>query len=135
MSNVRVLGGDAQQALRLYIPPASVAAVHVYFPDPWWKKRHKPRRLFTDTFVDLVAAALPPAGLFHVWSDVADYFQVMSALVDHHEQFERLIPPREREPAHDMDYHTSFERKKRKAGLTIHRGLWRRRSERRSEVG
>ncbi len=125
--NARVLGGDARPALAKYIPPASVAAVHVYFPDPWWKRKHKRRRLFTDEFVDLVAGVLRPGGLLHSWTDVEDYFAVIRALVDHHPAFEPLVPPSERAPANDLDYQTSFERKKRQLGATIYRGLWRKR--------
>lgn len=124
--NVRVLGGDALVVLRKYIRTASVAAVHVYFPDPWWKRRHRRRRLFSDVFVEQTARVLQPGGELHAWTDVADYFAVMQALLDHDPRFERLPPPPERRPTHDMDYHTSFERNLRKAGCTIHRGRWRR---------
>lgn len=125
--NARVLGGDARIALAQLVPPASVAAVHVYFPDPWWKQRHKRRRLFTDEFVELAAAVLKRGGCLHSWTDVEDYFGVIRALMDHHQAFTALPPPAETAPAHDLDYRTSFERKKRKLGSTIYRGLWRKR--------
>jgi tRNA (guanine-N7-)-methyltransferase len=126
LPNARILGGDARSAFIHHIPPGSVAAIHVYFPDPWWKKKHRRRRVFTDEFADLAAQALLPRGLLHSWTDVEDYFEVISGLMDHHPQFEPLAPPPEREPAHDMDYQTSFERKSRKAGSPIYRGLWQR---------
>lgn len=125
LSNVRVLGGNALIALRDLIPPQSVAAVHVYFPDPWWKRKHRRRRIFTDTFVDLCARVLVQGGLLHSWTDVEEYFEVISALMNHDPRFETLPPPEERPPTHDMDYQTSFERKKRREGLPIYRGLWR----------
>ncbi len=125
--NARVLGADARAVLQRYIPPQSVAAVHVYFPDPWWKRKHKRRRIFTDAFVDLAAGVLKPGGLLHSWTDVEDYFQVIRSLMDHHPEFEPLSAPSERAPEHDLDYQTSFERRRRKIGATIHRGLWRRR--------
>jgi tRNA (guanine-N7-)-methyltransferase len=123
--NARVLGGDARIALSKLIPRASVAAVHVYFPDPWWKRKHKRRRLFTDEFVDMAAAALESGGLLHSWTDVEDYFDVIRALMDHHAAFTTLTPPAEQSPAHDLDYQTSFERRRRQLGATIYRGLWR----------
>lgn len=126
MPNARVLGGDVREAFDRYVPPGSISAVHVYFPDPWWKRRHRRRRLFTDEFVSLVARVLRPGGVVHVWTDVEEYFGVMSALMDHDPRFEPLPPPPERLPGHDMDYRTSFERKKRKAGAKIWRGRWRR---------
>lgn len=125
--NARVIGGDANLLLDKLIRPGSLSAVHVYFPDPWWKRKHLRRRLFTDVFAGRCARALRVGGLLHMWTDVADYFEVVSALMNHHEQFERLPPPAERASAHDLDYQTSFERTRRQAGLPIHRGLWRRR--------
>ena len=125
-SNARVLGGDVCIALDKLIRPHSVSAVHVYFPDPWWKRKHKRRRLFTETFADSIACVLKGGGVVHSWTDVEDYFEVIAALMNHHERFETMSAPSERVATHDMDYHTSFERKKRKDGLTIYRGLWRR---------
>ena len=110
--------------LRKHIQPATVDAVHVYFPDPWWRKKHRRRRIFTDAFVDLCSRVLKPGGHLHSWTDVPDYFDIIQALMDHHDDFETLPPPRERPPEHDMDYQTSFERKKRKEGFPIFRGLW-----------
>lgn len=125
LPNARVLGGDVRVAFEELIEPGSVSAVHVYFPDPWWKRKHKKRRLFTDLFTDQMARVLKPGGLVHVWTDVEDYFRDMAALMDHHGQFEPIPPPPEHEPQHDMDYVTSFERKKRQEGSTIYRGRWR----------
>lgn len=123
-ANARVAGGDAAIVLRKHIQPATVDAVHVYFPDPWWRKKHRRRRIFTDAFVDLCSRVLKPGGHLHSWTDVPDYFDIIQALMDHHDDFETLPPPRERPPEHDMDYQTSFERKKRKEGFPIFRGLW-----------
>ena len=126
MSNVRVLGGDVRILFDRCIQPHSVSALHVYFPDPWWKRRHRRRRVFTDEFVEQASVVLKSDGLMHVWTDVEEYFGIMAALLDHHAAFERLPTPPERQPQHDMDYRTSYERTGRKAGATIHRGLWRR---------
>ena len=127
-ANARVAGGDAAIVLRKHIQPATVDAVHVYFPDPWWRKKHRRRRIFTDAFVDLCSRVLKPGGHLHSWTDVPDYFDIIQALMDHHDDFETLPPPEERPPEHDMDYQTSFERKKRKEGFPIFRGLWQKKS-------
>lgn len=124
LSNVRVLGGDVFIALTRLIRPQSVEEVHVYFPDPWWKRKHRRRRVFTDHFVDLCAEVLQPGRLLHSWSDVEEYFGVIRALMDHHPRFETLPPPEEKPATHDMDYQTSYERKARKKGTLVHRGRW-----------
>ncbi len=128
LGNVRILGADARRIFSDYLPGACAVAVHVYFPDPWWKRRHKKRRIFNAGFLAQVARVLRPGGLLHAWTDVAEYFEVMTALVAENADFVVLPPPTERAAAHDMDYHTSFERKKRKLGLPIFRARWQRRA-------
>jgi tRNA (guanine-N7-)-methyltransferase len=126
LANVRVLGADARVVLRDYLPDRSARAVHVYFPDPWWKRRHKKRRIFDAAFVAEAARILAQGGLLHARTDVEEYFGVMTALVAENTAFLAMPPPLERLPEHDMDYHTSFERKKRKLGLPIFRACWQR---------
>jgi tRNA (guanine-N7-)-methyltransferase len=127
LPNARVIGGDGTSVLASMIEPGTVQAAHVYFPDPWWKKRHRKRRIFNFEFTHLLARILKPGGFVHHWTDVADYFEMVRGLMDGHADFEICPPPPERDADHDMDYHTSFERKKRKLGLPIYRALWRRR--------
>lgn len=126
LPNGRVLGGDARELLSKKIVPHSVEAAHVYFPDPWWKTKHKKRRLFTDEFADLLARVVRHGGLVHSWTDVEDYFKVISALMNNHAEFEILPPAPEPEGRDDTDYLTSFHRRRKQAGCTIHRGQWRR---------
>lgn len=127
LPNARVIGGDGTVVLASMIEPGTVQAAHVYFPDPWWKKRHRKRRIFNIEFTHLLSRILKPGGFVHHWTDVADYFEMVRGLMDDHADFENCPPPPERDADHDMDYHTSFERKKRKLGLPIYRALWRRR--------
>ncbi len=123
-ANARVLGGDARIAFDKFIPDSSVSEVHVYFPDPWWKKKHHKHRIFTDVFVNQITQALKNGGELHFWTDVEEYFDRVKNLMDHASQFTRRETPEEHLPEHDMDYQTSFERKKRNEGWVIHRGLW-----------
>ena len=127
LPNARVIGGDGTSVLASMIEPGTVQGAHVYFPDPWWKKRHRKRRIFNFEFTHLLARILKPGGFVHHWTDVADYFEMVRGLMDGHADFEICPPPPERDADHDMDYHTSFERKKRKLGLPNYRALWRRR--------
>ena len=127
LPNGRVIGGDAKQFLKNHVVPHSVAAAHVYFPDPWWKRKHTKRRLFTDEFADLLAQVVKHDGHVHSWSDVGDYFQVISALMNNHPEFEPLEPPPEPAGTDENDYLTSFHRRGSRMGCAIHRGLWLRR--------
>ena len=122
--NARVLGCDANRAFSEFVPDGTVSAIHVYFPDPWWKAKHHKRRLFTADFTTLIYKALKPGGLLHGWTDVFDYWQLMTGHIGEHGGFAALPAPEERAAEHHMDYQTSFERKKRMAGWPIYRGLW-----------
>ena len=77
LRNVRLLHADAAVAFWELVPAASVAVVHLYHPDPWWKARQKKRRLVTVEFVTDVARALLPEGELRVATDVEEYFGVM----------------------------------------------------------
>lgn len=118
--NALVWSGDARLFLARFVPPGSLHAVHVYFPDPWWKKRHKKRRVFTGGLLADIERALTPGGQLWLASDVEEYFGVMCELVASRPGFEELPWPREREPEHDLDYLTNFERKYRLEGRPIH---------------
>ena len=127
LPNVRILGGDAKVACRKFVVPGSVDGIHIYFPDPWWKRRHHGRRLIEAEFVTLLTQVLKSGGYLHFWTDVEKYFELTIDVLVANGTFERLPDAPERPPAHDRDYLTNFERKKRQAGLPIYRSLWRRR--------
>jgi tRNA (guanine-N7-)-methyltransferase len=120
-SNVRVACADARLFLRDRVVSGSVRAVHVYFPDPWWKKRHHKRRVFTPEFVAEVARVLTPGGRLLAASDVPEYATVIAELVPAYTSLRPLPPPAEHEPEHDLDYLTNYERKFRRQGKAIHR--------------
>lgn len=121
LSNVRVACADARVVLQDRVPPGSVQAIHVYFPDPWWKNRHHKRRVFTETFAQACEQALRPGGALLVVTDVADYAAMVRETTHTHTQLRDAPPPVEHTPTHDMDYLTNFERKFRQEGRTIHR--------------
>jgi len=124
LSNVRVWAGDARPVLASMIAPQSLQVVHVYFPDPWWKKRHKKRRVFTGALVDDIQRLLVNYGELSVASDVAEYFQVIRDLVAARSVFRELPAEDVRTPEHDLDYLTNFERKFRIEGRSIHRARY-----------
>src|SRR2546423_781800 len=74
IANACVVSADAGRVFAELLPDASLAAVHVYFPDPWWKARHKKRRVMNERFVRQIERVLRPGGSLHFWSDVEEYF-------------------------------------------------------------
>ena len=121
LKNAKILNGDAERLFAESLPDATLTAVHVYFPDPWWKKRHRKRRLLNERFVRDVERTLSPGGTLHFWTDVEEYFQASLELIA---QATTLGPPREvpeRPPEHDLDYRTHFERRMRLHGQPIYR--------------
>jgi tRNA (guanine-N7-)-methyltransferase len=106
-----------------------VAAVHVYFPDPWWKKRHKKRRVFTPEFAADVARVLRPGGRLHIATDVEEYFGVMTGIVRAMPAFRELAAEVSTAPVGEADYRTNFERKARLAGTPVWRAVYERTDE------
>jgi tRNA (guanine-N7-)-methyltransferase len=121
LRNVRLVKADARQFLRDQVASGSCQAIHVYFPDPWWKKRHLKRRVFTQEFVSQCERVLRTGGRLHVVTDVKDYFQVITELVASHGRLRPSPPAEAPEPANDLDFLTNFERKFRKEGRPIYR--------------
>jgi tRNA (guanine-N7-)-methyltransferase len=79
--NLRLIRHDAIEVLDAMIPPASLARVNLYFPDPWPKKRHHKRRIVQLPFLDLVAERLVPGGSFNVATDWENYAEHIEAVV------------------------------------------------------
>jgi tRNA (guanine-N7-)-methyltransferase len=121
LTNVRLVQADARNFLRDCIPATSMQAIHVYFPDPWWKKRHQKRRVFTASFVAECARVLRRGGVLRVATDVEDYFRIILELL------RQQTSLRER-PWLDADLPigaaTNFERKARERGHPIFRAAF-----------
>jgi tRNA (guanine-N7-)-methyltransferase len=124
LENARMLRGDAKQFLRDVVPDSAVERVHVYFPDPWWRNKHKKRRVLNLETLSNIERVLKPGGEFHFWTDVLDYYEHICAEVMDRTQ---LLGPRyvpERAAAHHMDYTTHFERRARKDGQPVYRAIF-----------
>jgi tRNA (guanine-N7-)-methyltransferase len=106
-------------------PESSFDEVHVYFPDPWWKKRHKKRRVLNEAMVRNIERTLKSGGELHFWTDVLEYFESTLELLSAHTHFigPEFVP--ESPPENDMDYRTHFERRTRLNQLPVYRSLFR----------
>jgi tRNA (guanine-N7-)-methyltransferase len=79
LSNLRIIRHDAVEALATMIAPRLLGGIHVYFPDPWPKKRHHKRRLLSAAFVHELALRLAPGGYLHIATDWEHYAQQILA--------------------------------------------------------
>jgi tRNA (guanine-N7-)-methyltransferase len=92
LANVRVVAHDAVEVLRDGLAPASLDEVHLYFPDPWPKKRHHKRRLVQPEFVALVASRLRPGGTLRMATDWEPYAAWMLEVLDASPDFRNAAP-------------------------------------------
>jgi tRNA (guanine-N7-)-methyltransferase len=81
LRNLRVIRHDAVDVLEKMIPDASLAGIHLFFPDPWPKKRHHKRRIVQAPFMALAARKLAPGGYFHAATDWPEYAEHMDAVL------------------------------------------------------
>jgi tRNA (guanine-N7-)-methyltransferase len=116
LENVRVARADASRFLGEHVRPGSVRAIHVYFPDPWPKKRHHKRRLMQPGFVSAAAEALEEAGELRFVTDHEEYFEEARAALAAEPSLEEAPVPEE-----EMTDLTNYERKYRAEGRPIHR--------------
>lgn len=82
LSNLWLSDDDARFSLPRLLPEGRLAAVHILFPDPWWKSTYRVRRLFTPPFVAMLARLIAPGGLLHFRSDVEEYGGLVRYLVE-----------------------------------------------------
>jgi tRNA (guanine-N7-)-methyltransferase len=124
LTNVKLACCDARWFLKELVAAGTVQAIHVYFPDPWWKTRHRKRRLFSADFAVQCARVLQPGGHLHLITDVAEYFTETLEMLKKVPDLEALPVPAIEEPDHAEDYLTNFERKYRQQGRPICRALY-----------
>jgi tRNA (guanine-N7-)-methyltransferase len=91
LPNVRVICADALEVMEHQIPDASLAAVQIFFADPWPKTRHHKRRLIQANFVTLVAKKLKSGGLLHLATDWEDYAHHMMHVLSAHDEFQNSV--------------------------------------------
>jgi tRNA (guanine-N7-)-methyltransferase len=115
IDNVCLLRAEISHAVRYLLPENSVATFYLLFPDPWPKRRHQRRRIFTRDFLNTIAAALQKGGLLRVTTDQLDYFQQIEGLGRVHPQFEIVDVDDVTLPS------TKFERRFCEKGAPIYR--------------
>ena len=118
LGNVRIIQHDAVEVLRDMIPLASLAGIHIFFPDPWPKKRHHKRRLIQPSLVHLLAERLVPGGILHCATDWQEYAQQMLEVLGTDALLENTAE--DFAPRPDYRPQTKFESR----GLRLGHGVW-----------
>ena len=95
LTNLLGLRIEAAYCVEYLLPAGSVSALHVYFPDPWPKRRHHKNRLVNEAFTELVRRALAPGGIIHLRTDDEEYFHRMVAVFGAAPGFAAVTPPAE----------------------------------------
>ena len=121
LSNVRVVRHDAVEVLERMVADGSLAALHLFFPDPWPKKRHHKRRLVQLAFIALAAKKLKGGGIVHAATDVPDYAEHIERIFAESRDYEAAASGLVARPA------TKFETRGRKLGHPIRDLFFRRR--------
>lgn len=118
--NVRAIAADVRCVLETLIQPDSVAVFHIYFPDPWWKRRHHRRRIFRNGFAAALARALTPTGEILIATDVHIRFVHMLEELGAVEDLERFGWRRDQRNRNGRLILTDFERRFMDAGTPIY---------------
>jgi len=118
LGNLRLVQHDAVEVLRDMIAPDSLDGIHIFFPDPWPKKRHHKRRLVQTDFVALLAGRLKPGGYLHLATDWRDYAEQMLAVLAAEPRLENTAEGFAPRPDHRPQ--TKFETR----GLKLGHDVW-----------
>ncbi len=119
IKNLRLLDDDAVEIIKHRISDHSLERVHLYFPDPWHKKKHHKRRIVKADFVNLLAQKLQPNGVFHMATDWEDYAKQMAEVMEDSKEFSSIANTAFIERP-DFRPITKFE----KRGLRLGHGVW-----------
>lgn len=120
VNNIHIYRHDAVEVLRDCVPEHSLDAVHIYFPDPWHKKRHHKRRLIQPSFVALVTGRLKPGGVLHLATDWENYAEQMMEVLSAAEGLSNTCGQNQYAPRPEHRPLTKFERR----GERLGHGVW-----------
>ena len=127
LTNVRIVQHDAVEVLTHMIAPRAFDGVHIFFPDPWPKKRHHKRRLIQSAFVALLAERMKPGAYLHVATDWQDYAEQLLAVLSAEPQL--LNTAQAYAPRPDYRPATKFEQRGLRLGHQVWDIVFRRRSD------
>ncbi len=124
-TNGLIMHGDGLPVFQERIPADHLTAVHVYFPDPWWKAKHRKRRVLNEPFLRNVQRTLKPGHSLHFWTDVQEYYETTLELIAECTDLEGPFTVEETPAEHTLDYRTHFERRTRLNDDPVYRSEFR----------
>jgi tRNA (guanine-N7-)-methyltransferase len=95
LANLRGVRIESAYFLQYLLPPHAASALHIYFPDPWPKKKHRRHRLINEGFPTLARATLTPGGVVYLRTDDADYFAQMTEVFAVSKDYQKVETPAE----------------------------------------
>ncbi len=116
--NFKLYHGDGRWLVAHLLAPASIDVFHVYFPDPWWKKRHRKRRLFTPEFCAGLTRCLKTDGLIRLVTDVAPLFEEIREMLE-----ARGFTVESRQASGEAPGYSAYETKYRRQGRSLHEAV------------
>lgn len=120
LSNIRAIHGDMRCLIQTPLWPGGVSVYHLYFPDPWWKRRHRQRRLFHEDFAAALAQTLLLGGKILLASDVHEYFVQIVRQFSTVPELQQFPWERDQVTKKGKPILTDFERKFRELGQPIY---------------
>lgn len=92
LENVRLMRIEAAYFIENMLPDNSLSTLYIYYPDPWPKRKHQRRRIFSPEFMNSLVRILTPQGVVHLATDHDDYFEQMKKVVSGDDRFTETIP-------------------------------------------
>lgn len=121
LANIRIIRNDAVDVLKNGIGDSALAAVFLFFPDPWHKRKHNKRRILNTTFVEQLIRTIKPGGFFHAATDWEDYAkQMMKEMTAAQAHFSNSAGAGSFHPRPDYRPLTKFEQR----GQRLGHGVW-----------
>jgi tRNA (guanine-N7-)-methyltransferase len=119
LANLHGVRIESSYFLEYLLPPHSVSVLHIYFPDPWPKKKHRKHRLINERFPEIGRVALTPGGVVYLRTDDDDYFQQMTEVFGLNREFRKIETPPEL-----VELLTDFEREFQARGIRTLRAAY-----------
>ena len=127
VANGVMMNADAAKVLRDVVPLGSLDDAHIYFPDPWWKKSHRKRRIVRPDVVRMIEDRLKPGGVLHFWTDVQEYFESGVEIIKLSTNLRgpySVVVDKTLDGSSDLDFHSHFERRARLGEIAVWRSYF-----------